>query len=255
MYSLGAIGWIVLYPILNEIIFNTLVRAFCKKVVYDGGVKSRFVFHPKYNLSFCGLEKLHPFDAEKYSHVFNYLLQKGVIKSIKDVVRPGKIPRSLLLERVSKLHLLKMCYSFGVCACLEVPLWFLPGFLLRWKVLNPMMLGTEGTILASIAATKFKWAVNISGGYHHANCQGGEGFCIYPDITLAIHYMRSRMGIRKAMIVDLDAHQGNGHERDHLHDENTFIVDAYNHGIYPMDQKAKRAIGLDIDVRKSTDDE
>lgn len=38
------------------------------------------------------------------------------------------------------------------------------------------------------------------------------------------------------MIIDLDAHQGNGHERDYLDDTaNTFILDFYNHGIYPGD--------------------
>ena len=42
----------------------------------------------------------------------------------------------------------------------------------------------------------------------------------------------------KIMIVDLDAHQGNGHERDHMDDENTYIVDAYNHNIYPGDDYA-----------------
>lgn len=37
------------------------------------------------------------------------------------------------------------------------------------------------------------------------------------------------------MIIDLDAHQGNGHERDMLDDKEVFIVDVYNHHIYPCD--------------------
>ena len=37
------------------------------------------------------------------------------------------------------------------------------------------------------------------------------------------------------MIVDLDAHQGNGHERDHIDNPYVHIVDAYNHAIYPGD--------------------
>ncbi len=51
------------------------------------------------------------------------------------------------------------------------------------------------------------------------------------------------------MIVDLDAHQGNGHERDHLDREDIFIVDAYNHYIYPGDRTAKKAISKDISVK------
>ena len=56
------------------------------------------------------------------------------------------------------------------------------------------------------------------------------------------------------MIVDLDAHQGNGHERDHLGDKDTYIMDAYNHNIYPGDVVAKNAISYDIPVHRSTTD-
>ena len=137
-----------------------------------------------------------------------------------------------------------------------MPLCFLPAWTLRWRVLNPMLLSTEGTILASCAATKFKWAVNVSGGgYHHAHCKSGGGFCIYPDITLAVHYVQTRLNLKRVMIVDLDAHQGNGHERDHLENPDVFIVDAYNHRIYPGDMEARRAIGLDIPITYSTTDE
>ena len=41
------------------------------------------------------------------------------------------------------------------------------------------------------------------------------------------------------MIVDLDAHQGNGYEVDFLDDENICIVDFYNHDNYPYDYLAK----------------
>ena len=56
------------------------------------------------------------------------------------------------------------------------------------------------------------------------------------------------------MIVDLDAHQGNGYERDFLHDDNTFIIDCYNHRIYPADYVAKDAIDLDMKVTSQTTD-
>ena len=47
------------------------------------------------------------------------------------------------------------------------------------------------------------------------------------------------------MIIDLDAHQGNGHENDFLNDGDTYIVDFYNPYIYPNDTKAKRAISYE----------
>ena len=92
-----------------------------------------------------------------------------------------------------------------------MPLFFLPAFLLRWRVLDPMLRATEGTIKAACVADQRGWAVNLSGGYHHASFYRGGGFCVYPDITLAIHYIRSRLNKQRIMVVDLDAHQGNGH--------------------------------------------
>lgn len=53
--------------------------------------------------------------------------------------------------------------------------------------------------------------MNLSGGFHHASKSNGGGFCIYPDITIIVHYLRSRMGKKRIMIIDLDAHQGNGY--------------------------------------------
>lgn len=58
------------------------------------------------------------------------------------------------------------------------------------------------------------------------------------------------------MIIDLDAHQGNGHERDFMQDPNVLIIDAYNPNIYPYDFPARKAITVDIPVYPSdTDDD
>jgi histone deacetylase 11 len=45
--------------------------------------------------------------------------------------------------------------------------------------------------------------------------QGG-GFCVFADITMAVKAVQKYNGVKKAMIIDLDAHQGNGHERDFI---------------------------------------
>ena len=118
-----------------------------------------------------------------------------------------------------------------------------------------MTLGTVGSVESSFLAIQKGWAINLSGGFHHASRSNGEGFCIYPDITFITHYLRQIYMVKRIMIIDLDAHQGNGHERDHLNEDNTYIMDAYNHRIYPGDTEAMKAIKYDIDVRYSTSDE
>ena len=58
--------------------------------------------------------------------------------------------------------------------------------------------------------------------------------------------MERWFGYKRFLIIDLDAHQGNGHERDHTDAGKFYIIDAYNHGIYPGDQKALSSISHDI---------
>ncbi len=88
---------------------------------------------------------------------------------------------------------------------------------------------------AACLALKHGWGINLSGGYHHATCSDGGGFCIYPDITFICHYLRKWHNVRRFLVIDLDAHQGNGHERDLGDDPEVHIVDAYNNYIYPGD--------------------
>lgn len=56
------------------------------------------------------------------------------------------------------------------------------------------------------------------------------------------------------MIVDLDAHQGNGYQRDLMDDPDIFIIDFYHHGIEPQDIPARKAIKRDIVLISDTTD-
>ncbi|KAH0969475.1 hypothetical protein GBA52_028656 [Prunus armeniaca] len=71
----------------------------------------------------------------------------------------------------------------------------------------------------------------------------GGGFCAYADISLCIHFAFERV-----MIIDLDAHQGNGHEMDFANDSRVYILDVYNPGIYPFDYEARRYIDQKVEV-------
>ncbi|KAK3536647.1 hypothetical protein QTP86_015447 [Hemibagrus guttatus] len=99
------------------------------------------------------------------------------------------------------------------------------------------------------------WAVNVGGGFHHCSSDKGGGFCAYADITLAIKFLFERVeGVSRATIIDLDAHQGNGHERDFLDDRRVYIMDVYNRHIYPGDGYAKRAIKRKVELDWGTED-
>lgn len=230
-YTPLAVLWLFVYPIINETLYN-LFASYSDKTVYSGNWCSRIVYHDDYNLSLFGIEKCHPFDAQKYRNVYRKLLEMRVIDR---VVEPGRMPRKLLLECMTKCFLLKLCYTLPICKYVEMPLFIFPSFVLRWRVLNPMLLATEGTVLSALIAVEKGWAINLSGGYHHANTEHGSGFCIYPDITICVHYLQTRLNLRRILILDLDAHQGNGYEWDLRNANDVFIMDVYNPDIFPGD--------------------
>lgn len=110
--------------------------------------------------------------------------------------------------------------------------------------------------MAGKLAVERGWAINIGGGFHHCSSDRGGGFCAYADITLAIKFLFDRVeGISRATIIDLDAHQGNGHERDFMEDKRVYIMDVYNRHIYPGDRFAKQAIRRKVELEWGTEDE
>ncbi|MGB1131086.1 MAG: histone deacetylase [Haloferula sp.] len=68
----------------------------------------------------------------------------------------------------------------------------------------------EATRQACYAALEEGVAVCLAGGTHHAFESHGEGYCVFNDVAIAIRDLQvHRPGIR-VMVVDTDAHQGNG---------------------------------------------
>jgi histone deacetylase 11 len=118
-----------------------------------------------------------------------------------------------------------------------------------------MRLATGGTILGVDVALKHGWAVNLSGGYHHAKSANGEGFCVYGDIALSAERFFEKFPESKVLVVDLDAHQGNGHEMMLGNDERVIIMDIYNKDIYPKDSEAEQFIDYKGDIDTGTKDD
>jgi acetoin utilization deacetylase AcuC-like enzyme len=67
-----------------------------------------------------------------------------------------------------------------------------------------------GTISAASDALRVGWGGTLGGGTHHAGRSGGAGFCVFNDIAVAIHALRKEGRIRRAAVLDLDVHQGDG---------------------------------------------
>ncbi|XP_005100022.1 histone deacetylase 11 isoform X2 [Aplysia californica] len=214
------------------------------------------IYSSEYNIGFCGLEKLHPFDAGKWGRIFNFLKDAGMLRD-DTIIEPMEASETELLLVHTKRYISSLRWSMNVAGITEVPpVALLPNFVVQKKVLRPFRFQTSGTIMAGRLALDRGWAINIGGGFHHCSAERGGGFCAYADITLAIKFAFEKVeSVAKVMIIDLDAHQGNGHERDFMNDQRVYILDVYNRGIYPHDGFAKRAIKRKVELGHFTDDE
>lgn len=69
---------------------------------------------------------------------------------------------------------------------------------------------TGATTMAAHAAMQDGRAVTLAGGTHHACRDHGEGYCVFNDCAVAAMRLRAHGLIQRALVVDLDVHQGNG---------------------------------------------
>lgn len=226
---------------------------------------SNVLYRPEYDIFGFGgrffawlIGMLHPFDIRRSSRIavelsrtrFHAVEEPLSVERIAELCECSEESLQLLYElalperaaRVAEVALLHMLPSGAIERALLTPL--------RWQC--------AGTLRAVELARRRGWAVNLGGGMHHAAaCGRAEGFCFYPDVTLAVRVARRQLGMPRCMIIDLDAHQGNGHENDRVADltslqpddvqraQQTFIVDVYNGDLtYPRDKYALTGIGV-----------
>ncbi|MCX6549905.1 MAG: histone deacetylase [Acidobacteria bacterium] len=105
------------------------------------------------------------------------------------------------------------------------------------------------------AASRHPWplaaSANLGGGFHHAFPSHGEGFCLYNDVAIAIRVLLRDKTIRRAAVVDVDVHQGNGTAFCFDGDADVFTFSIHQENNYPH---VKPSGSLDVGLRDGADD-
>jgi acetoin utilization deacetylase AcuC-like enzyme len=109
-----------------------------------------------------------------------------------------------------------------------------------------------GTCEAAQVALDTGLAMNLAGGTHHAFADRGEGFCVFNDVAVAIRTLQDEGRIRRAAIIDLDVHQGNGTHAIFAGDPSVFTFSMHGSRNYPF---AKVAGSVDVELEDGTSDE
>jgi acetoin utilization deacetylase AcuC-like enzyme len=92
---------------------------------------------------------------------------------------------------------------------------------------------TGGTCEAAEVALEAGVAMNLAGGTHHAFPDHGEGFCVFNDVAVAIRRLQALGRIRRAAVVDLDVHQGNGTHAIFADDPSVYTFSMHGARNYP----------------------
>jgi acetoin utilization deacetylase AcuC-like enzyme len=199
-------------------------------------------YHTAYEVP---LSPSHPFPMSKYPLLKSRLLADGIIAE-GDLLQPQPIDMPLL-ELVHTPQYLDKLKS-GTLSAAEIRRLGLPWSEALWR---RSLLAAAGTLLAARTALQEGLAANLAGGTHHAFADHGEGFCVLNDVALAVALLKAEGAIQRAVIIDLDVHQGNGTAAIFESVEEVFTFSMHGERNYPTH---KMRSNLDVPLRDGIGD-
>jgi acetoin utilization deacetylase AcuC-like enzyme len=102
-----------------------------------------------------------------------------------------------------------------------------------------------GTLAAARLAMSAGFGGNLAGGTHHAFHSEGAGFCVFNDLAVAICALRSEGLARRAAVIDLDVHQGDGTASIFEDDPDVLTLSVHSENNFPFrKQRSRIDIGL-----------
>jgi acetoin utilization deacetylase AcuC-like enzyme len=202
----------------------------------------KLVYHPRYDLNLGA----HVFPSQKF-RLLHELLLREKIATPDDILQPDRATDEDLLrvhtpDWVSRLK--HGTLTASEVMKLEVP--YSP------ELAEAVWLAAGGTILAGQLALRDGFAGNLTGGFHHAYANHGEGFCALNDVAIAIRRLQHDGEIKKAIVVDTDVHHGNGTAHIFRNDDSVFTLSIHQLHNYPAD---KPPSNVDLNLDDGVEDE
>ena len=195
---------------------------------------------------FVPLPDQHPFPMAKFSSLHGILLREGLIC-------PSDICESVeaTWEDLRLVHTGEYLDKLadGALEQSEERRLGLP-----WSegLVRRSRLAVGGTLLAARLALEEGIAANLAGGTHHAFPDRGEGFCVLNDVAVAIAVLRAEGKIERALVVDLDVHQGNGTARACADDAGVYTFSMHGEKNFPfVKERSSRDVGLEDGLEDS----
>jgi acetoin utilization deacetylase AcuC-like enzyme len=191
------------------------------------------VSHPAYQ---AVLPDGHRFPMRKYGRLAEILTERGLV--------PGGFatPEEASAELIGLAH--ERTYVDQVLAC-AVPraIERRIGLPVDAGVVRRARISAGGTLLAARLALEHGLAGSTAGGSHHGQRDTGAGFCVFNDVAIAAKALKKDARIHRALVVDLDVHQGDGTADCLRDDADLFTFSLHAEKNYPI-----RKIPSDLDI-------
>ncbi|WP_273431279.1 histone deacetylase [Chitinibacter tainanensis] len=184
----------------------------------------------------------HRFPAEKYP-----MLYRAVAQFAADLIQDTPLASDAELlaahtpEYLAKLH-------NGALSAAEQRVIGLP-----WsaELLLRSRASTGATLAACRAALAEGCGVSLAGGTHHAFADHGSGFCVFNDSAVALRVLQAEGAVQRALVIDLDVHQGNGTAQMLADTPSLFTFSMHGANNFPF---AKQQSDWDIELADGCDD-
>ncbi len=188
----------------------------------------------------------HRFPMSKYQFLADVLKRDG-LASDESFLVPAPAPRNWV-KLAHDATYVDQVYGFEVPRHIQR----IVGFEMTEKAIVRAQCATTGTVMAARLAIENGIACNTAGGSHHAGPMHGAGFCTFNDVAVAAHVLLADSAIDKALVVDLDVHQGDGTAAIFEGDDRVFTLSVHAQKNYPH---PKQTSDLDVALTDGIEDQ
>lgn len=197
------------------------------------------IHHPDYDAASVADD--HRFPMRKYSLVADLLRDRGV--AFETPVHASQAA----LERVHA-----PAYVRGVLtSSLDAKTARRVGFEMTPAIAARTRASVGGTMRAARRALERGAAVNLAGGSHHADDQGGAGFCVFNDVAVAALSLLDEARVQRIAVIDFDVHHGDGTALIFANEPRVFTASLHCDDNWP---RTKPPSDLDLGLPKGTGD-
>jgi acetoin utilization deacetylase AcuC-like enzyme len=178
----------------------------------------RFFYRDEYVYDVVEAGIRHAFDVEKPRRIRDALIGAGLVAAT-DFIAPAAVSE----DELRLVHTPEYLEEIRRPEILARLLFLDPEHPWDQRLLEPFLFATGGTVAAArMAVMEEVIAVNLGGGFHHAQADRADAFCALADVAIAIRALRQNHKLERVLIVDLDYHHGNGNAEIFAEDESVF---------------------------------